>query len=159
ALLASAGGAAPPTSTLEPVVVFVHGRGQGDRKIEEVRSTFENAFAATERRVFGQEIVPRSSVGFVWYADVIDPSVEKMPDVPECQFLGEEISPNLASSTLKGLLELASKYRVDSFGMELLTGDPYKDLKRVAVRCEADARLELELEKRGFAGRPIVLVA
>jgi hypothetical protein len=151
---------AAATQKAAPIVVFVHGRGQESSQEASVRQQVLGTFAASQRRIYGREVVPAESESFVWYADTIDPGRNSAPRAPGCQFLENENAVAEFATTLRvELMELASKAGLDSLGLRVLTEDTHKYLTRVAVRCEADTRLERELVDRALAERPVVLVA
>jgi hypothetical protein len=152
------GQAPPPVS---PVLVLVHGRGQEGRKPSDVRRLFVDAFVAGERTVAGSEIVPAADIAFVWYADLIDPNAEAPDRTMGCSFAVEQTARSKAAlddwrQRLIGVLAAAGMQQPI---MQRFMADTYKYLAEPDVRCEVDARLELEIGENGLRGRPLVVVA
>jgi hypothetical protein len=147
-------------SSVQPIVLFVHGRGQSEVTADEVRNRFFAAFLAEERKLYGQEVVPKEALRFAWYADVIDPNAEHFPDSENCRF---NTAPQLSAAILSGLrsslIRVAQAAKLDDVGLQVLAGDTYKYLTRPEIRCEADQRVLTELSAAATAGHKIVLVA
>lgn len=148
------------TSPAQPIVLFVHGRGESEQTIDEVRSRFYDSFLNEERKLYGREVVPKNALRFAWYADVIDPSAEHFPDSENCRFAsGAQLAGSVLSGIRASLIRVAQAAKLDDIGMNVLAGDTYKYLTRPEVRCEADQRVLTELSSASADGQKVVLVA
>lgn len=143
-----------------PVVVFVHGRGQSEKALDEVRSRFFNSFRGSQQRHFGKEVVPSSATRFVWYADAIDPQSTAMPLSDTCKFAGNvQVDAAFRTDLRRGLIRIAQRIGLSDSALNAFAGDTHKYLTSPAVRCEADARLSQTLFAPDVLGRPVVVVA
>jgi hypothetical protein len=153
-------GQQPVDTSGTPVVVFIHGRGQTERTLDEVRSRFFGAFQNSQRAHFGAEILPTSALRFVWYADTIDPQSTAMPQSDTCRFAANtQVDSTFRTDLRRSLIRIAQRVGLNDIALNAFAGDTHKYLTRPAVRCEADARVSQVLFAPETAGRPIVVVA
>ena len=141
-----------------PAIVFVHGRGQEGRSRAEVRQEFVGAFERRQREWLGRVIVPAANVGFVWYADAINPGSTQASSVA-CASLSSAPVPTELNDLRSELMALAQSLNLDGPALRLITEDTYRYLSSGQTRCEADTRLGVELRARGFTARPLILIA
>jgi len=156
------------TRSATPAIVFVHGRNQPIDSLEAVRAIFLGSFDRAQKQWLGEAIVPAGDLGFVWYADAIDPNSDRIPTSGSCNF-AEDMSRaaedmSTAAEARRGdirddLMGLATSLHLDGLGLRILTADTYKYLTSTVTRCEADSRLAGELSNRGFSDRLIIVVA
>lgn len=155
--------AAIPAETQQsaPAIIFVHGRGQEGKSINAVRDTFVTAFRRAERAWLGQSIVPNSAIGFVWYADAIDATQERISVAPGCAFAETQtpLDNDIRDDLRDGLMRLATSLGLDDVGIRFFTEDTFRYLSSLRVRCEANARLEMALTSQHLRGRSVVIVA
>lgn len=143
-----------------PVVVFVHGRGQGETALDEVRSRFFTAFQNSQRTHFGAEILPPSALRFVWYADAIDPQSTALPQSETCKFAANtQVDATFRRDLRRSLISIGQRVGLNDVALNAFAGDTHKYLTSPAVRCEADARVSQVFFAPETAGRPIVVVA
>lgn len=158
--VAPIGHCAEDSTSVEPVIVFIHGRGQSDKTEEDVRARFVNSFVAGQKSVYGTIVVPESQTRFVWYADVIDDGGAKSPPSSNCRFASEATLPARFKDELReSLIHAAQALNLDDAGLNLLAGDTYKYLTKPAVRCEADTRLTDALFAKADLRSPKIVVA
>jgi hypothetical protein len=144
----------------EPVIVFIHGRGQGDNTSDDVRARFINSFMAGQKGVYGAAIVPESQTRFVWYADLIDDHAERTAQSPNCKFAAAATRPAKFRQELReSLIRVAQALNLDDAGLNFLAGDTYRYLTEPTVRCEADTRLTDALFAKPDLGSPKIIVA
>lgn len=148
-----------PHSTI-PVVVLVHGRGQSGSSIDEVRNRFTGAFRDAQVARFGIQIVPDSDVGFVWYADVLDPTSQRPPGAVQCMHAMSVTNPSQGwiDGLRSALIDFAASVHLDKPLIKTFMADTYDYLSSPTARCEANTRVAVALEI-DYRGRPVVLVA
>jgi hypothetical protein len=152
--------AADAKSTDEPVIIFVHGRGQSDTARDDVRARFINSFIEGQKEILGAVVVPESRTRFVWYADVIDAKAGDVQLSANCRFAAATSrSAKFKRELRASLIATAQALNLDDFGLSLLAGDTYKYLTEPAIRCEADTRVSDALFAEKDRNSPKVVVA
>jgi pimeloyl-ACP methyl ester carboxylesterase len=141
-----------------PVIVFVHGRGQDDKDRPGVQAAFVDTFRVAQRRWLGREIIPATAYAFVWYADLIAPAVAQAPSAGACAF-AQQSAPSVVTDWRDALLGLASSLQLDGPMLRLLTEDTHRYLSSGRTRCETNARLLETISSAQFGDRQLIVVA
>lgn len=143
-----------------PVVIFIHGRGQGESALDEVKSRFFGAFQSSQRKEFGMELLPNSALRFVWYADVIDTKSTTPPQSENCRFAADkQMDTSFRIDLRRSLIRIAQSLGLTDAALNAFAGDTHKYLTNPAIRCEADARVLQILSSSELRDRPKIIVA
>jgi pimeloyl-ACP methyl ester carboxylesterase len=159
--------AAPtPDDHGRPVILFVHGRGLGDRDTAEVRKLWFDGLASGLRSVAPESPIAERDVRLIWYADVLDPRSSDGCDYAAADSRAKrdaDTDPALKNlvSVARGLLGAITSLVADSgaatelrglSGDAAFLGDPRK-------RCASEQRVADAVAQANREGRPVILVA
>ena len=167
ALLLASALASPTDAQPRPLVLVVHGRGQGTRDSAALRRDALNALRDAARAVAGEsgaELLRDDDVRVVWYADLLDPRREPAT-CASSPVENRDGSPLGALALIAGALlgaaaddAQASKDSAGAGTLRALVGD-MRFFGDGTTRCAAERRVGDALDRAHSEHRPVVLVA